>query len=219
MPEHDPPIEPLHRLDPTEPEEEALGALQRIDPDPEDASEASTQPETSPTPRAARRPGDGVAAAIGLATLLSLSSIGAIGGLVAVSSGTLAPDASGAPVTQLETTAPLPIIRLEETDPVERKDRREPVEPAVEEPIATVAAVAEVPSDPGGNKERDEPGPAGRRSRRPAIGAWCDATPGTSCDATPTGTPGTIVETEGYVQTADEDDDHERPSRGRRAHG
>lgn len=191
MADQDPPVGPLHRLDPSEPDEILdLGRLEQLDPE----AVSADPPAVGPS---APRPRDGLALAIALAVLLSLSSIAAIGGLVAISVRTLDPAPDQVVTLPIESAAPGPTIRVIEAagaaDPREGSASREkeeaaPAEQPSEEAVAPPPAPAAPPPAPSGGgeaaDERDGRGDKGGSRRGPwgIGGAWCDATPGGTCD-------------------------------------
>ena len=214
MTDQDPPIERLHRLDPAEPDEQDLGRLKRIDPEADDApvgTASADAPSRAPS-RTGRRVREGVTTAIALAALLSLSSIAAIGGLVAVSMRTIVPAGPRA-VAAIEAGVPVTTIRVGETAEGPQKEERErperqaePQAPSDDFVVAPAPAPAPAPSqgggDGGGKTDNDGQlaGPTG------VGGAWCDAREGGSCDAVVGGgvlQPAT--EGEGYVGSEDDD--------------
>ena len=216
MTDQDPPIEPLKRLDPTEPDEQGLGRLERLDPEAEEAGEvASASGAIEGAPKNGSRLRNGLTAAVTLATLLSLSSIAAIGGLVAISMRSVDPDGIGA-VAPVEAGAPLATIRVGESAQGAAEPERDPSPPPGD---ADDSVVEFTPVDPppavgdgtlGGNGGDEGQGGQGSGSgggSKGAGGAWCDARAGSACDATAGGSvlvPGT-PEGEGYV--GDEDDE------------
>jgi hypothetical protein len=131
---------------------------------------------------------------VALAVLLSLSSIAAIGGLVAISVGRLDPAPDGVVTTPIETAAAAPPIRVVAPGPDSREDsapREEAAsadEPPPPEPVAPPPAPAAPPTAPSGGEEaadeRNGGGGGKGGGRRPwgLGGAWCDAEAGGSCD-------------------------------------
>ena len=191
MADQDPPIGPLQRLDPSEPDQaQEMGRLEPVDPEAEEgaASEAEAPAPTGTSSRA----GDSLGLAIALAVLLSLSSIAAIGGLVAISSQTVASSPDSAITEPIATAAAGPTIRVvpppeeepEQTDPVAAGESAAAAA-AAPPPPPPVVAPPPSPSEESGSAGGDGNGKGGGRGgiRRPGIeGAWCDATAGTACD-------------------------------------
>lgn len=189
MADQDPPVGPLHRLDPTEPDEaQDLGQLEPLDPGAVEAPRA-TPPAAPPAPRAR----DGLGLAVALALLLSLSSIAAIGGLVAISVRSLAPAPQSAIISPIDSAIGGPTIRVIESASGPDEARQDPRESrrGGGAPLQGVAAPAPAPAvapppapGGGGNPTDDEPtaGKGGGRRSFGIGGAWCDAAPGTACD-------------------------------------
>jgi len=228
--DQDPPIERLRRLDPTEPDERGLGRLERVDPEAEDSASptAAASPGAAPT-KARSRLRDGLTTAVTLATLLSLSSIAAIGGLVAVSMRS-APPGGIETVAPMDAEAPLTTIRVGESaqgapeEPEEPEGDRPAPPPQEDDFVVEFTPVA--PPSPvndgggtgggkgGGDGNGEGAGSAG--GGKGAGGAWCDAREGDTCDAT---APGSVLgpATEGYVGEEEdevEDDDPEDDVQG-----
>lgn len=201
-----PDFEPLRRVDPSEPDEpEEIGRLEPLDPDADEAPAGSAAalalPETS---AATTRPRDGLALAVGLAVLLSLSSIAGIAGLVAISSRSLEP-ALGLAVPPIEAGVPGPTIRVTEA----AQGPEAPGETASEAagPLGAssgqAVAPATVPSQSGGGgagagdgdgqggggqggggQGGGQGGGGGSVVGTGAGGGSCDAGSGGACDAT-----------------------------------
>ena len=225
MTDQDPPIEPLRRLDPAEPDEQGLGRLERLDPEAEDGPKAAAATATGAVPpKAGSRLRDGLTAAVTLAALLSLSSIAAIGGLVAVSMRS-APRGEIGAVAPMEAGVPLPTIRVGESaqgaPEKSDRDRPDPV-PQDDDSAEEFTPVAPSPVDEGGDSGGgngggggDQEGAGSGGGEQGAGGAWCDARAGGACDATTPGSvlgPGTEPE-DGYVgeeeDEVDDDDDED----------
>ncbi len=224
MPDQDPPIEPLRRMDPAEPDEQGLGRLERLDPDADESPAARSA--AGPPAKPSSRLRDGLSAAITLAVLLSLSSIAAIGGLVAISMGTAVPAGPGA-VGSVETGVPITTIRvgesaqgLEEEQEPDRADA-DPQAPADDvvvpaPPPAPQPPVSEAGGEGAGGGGNDKGnGGGGHGGKKGYGGGWCDARAGGACDAVAGGSvlqPATEPEGDGFVPSDDdepEDDDHD----------
>ncbi|MGH2691473.1 MAG: hypothetical protein ACRDHM_03120 [Actinomycetota bacterium] len=191
MADQDPPVGPLHRLDPSEPDEaQELGRLEPLDPEMvETTAEAPGHARLAGSPR----PRDGLALAVALAVLLSLSSIAAIGGLVAISVRSLEPAPEAAITAPIESAASGRTIRVIESaagpessrGAGSQRDTRPAGEQSTEEAVAPppAPAVAPPPAPSGGGKSDEEPeGGRGGGRRWGVGGAWCDAAPGAACD-------------------------------------
>jgi hypothetical protein len=177
-----------------EPQEE-IGRLERIDPENGDSVGA---PPASGVANGPRGPRDGLTVAIALAVLLSLTSIVAIGGLVAISMQTVTPGESTT-LAPVDSSAPGPTIRVgevaqgaDERKSGERKGDGRPTS-AVEEP-PSASGVPSPASDGGGTGtgggkggNGDSTGGGGKGGATGPGGAWCDARQGGSCDAVPGG--------------------------------
>ena len=222
MADQDPPVGPLRRLDPSEPDEtQDLGRLEPLDPQADELGAEPTEavapvaPVTTEAAPQGPRLRDGLAPAIALAILLSLSSMAAIGGLVAISVSGL-DQSSEVPVTApIESAAPGPTIRVvqpadEETPRGREAPRRsvgESASPADQPSSPPAPAPAPAPAPGGsqddgkGDKAGDKDGDAGRIRAPKRLPGWCDASPGTSCDIAPrTGS----VDLTGFVRTEDD---------------
>ena len=235
MADQDPPLEPLRRIDPAEPDEIVeLGRLEPLDPEAEEQPSAE-KPTRSP---GSQRPRDGVAVAVALALLLSLSSIAAIGGLVAISVGGMdeAPAVNVAVPIDSEVAGP-PITVIEEAQgPTEgagsgtSDGRSRPGSDAAPAPAAppqpVVAPPPTAPPAPegegeGGADERadlDKDKGTGKIRGPSRIPGWCDAAPGTYCDITPRSSAelvGFLPDEELSLEDADSDED-DSDSRGGR---
>lgn len=239
MTDQDPPIEPLRRLDPAEPDEGDLGRLERLDPEAEDnGSEGPSGGSAPPPPKAGSRVRDGLTAAVTLAALLSLSSIAAIGGLVAVSMRSVAPGGIER-VAPVDAGAPLTTIRIGESaqGASEEPERDRPETPdRTDDSVVEFTPVVAPPApdgaagggNGGGNSGGDGTEGKGTGGGPKGVGgAWCDTREGSACDATTGGTvlgPTTAVEGEGYVGGEDDaydddDDDDGDDSSGGSSHG
>jgi hypothetical protein len=226
--DQDPPIEPLRRLDPAEPDEHGVGRLERLDPEAEgSASAAAAAAPEATAPKARSRLRDGLTAAITLATLLSLSSIAAIGGLVAVSMRS-APPGGIETVAPMDAEPPLTTIRVGESaqgapeEPGEPDPARPSAPPQEDDSVVEFTPVA--PPSPvnegggtggggngGGNGDGKGAGSAG--GGKGAGGAWCDARVGDACDATAPGSVlGPAAEPEdGYIGGEEDDVEDDDP--------
>ncbi|MGH2712024.1 MAG: hypothetical protein ACRDH9_12585 [Actinomycetota bacterium] len=183
-------------------------------------------PVATPVPAPAGTPsrsGDGLALTVALAVLLSLSSIAAIGGLVAISAQTIAPPSGTAITEPIESAASGTTIQ---------------VVPAVEEPRETNAAsggdsagapapvsttpqpaVAPPPApsgaDEGKGEEGNGGGGGGPRHSWTVEGAWCDAAIGSACDVAVGGhqpkadSGSTSVDATGFIPDDGDDLDEE----------
>ena len=222
MPDQDRPIEPLHRLDPSEPDDQEVGRLERLDPDADEA--AGTGPAGTmkrPPSRSASGVRGGVSAAVTLAVLLSISSIAAIGGLVAVSMRTVAPP-GGPAVAPVDAEIPVATIRVgESAQGPEKQDEKRPQTQSEGEPDVALVAPAPAPAPPtppdddeGRAKTDTEERPSGPKS---VGGAWCDAPQGGSCDAVAGGTvlqPVSQGQGDGRVAIAEDDVEEKDPGSG-----
>jgi hypothetical protein len=188
--DQDPPGGPLHRLDPSEPDEILdLGRLEQLHPE---AAPREQPAIAAPAPR----PGDGLALAVALAVLLSLSSIAAIGGLVAISARTLDPAADQVVTSPIETAAPGPTIRVVEAasgpssgEGSASEEEAAPEEEPPQEAVAPPPAPAPAPPAPSGGSEAAHERAGGHGGKRGSPrspvrigGAWCDAAVGGTCD-------------------------------------
>ena len=221
MTDQDPPIEPLRRMDPTEPDEQGLGHLERLDPEAEDSVRAGPAGAAPGAPPKASRLRDGVTAAVTLAALLSLSSIAAIGGLVAVSMRSVAP-AGIESVAPVDAGAPLTTIRVGESaqGAPEEPDRDRPnVRPQDDDSVVEFTPVLPPPDNEGGGTgggngggDGNEGGAGSAGGDKGSGGAWCDARVGAACDAGTGGAvlgPATEVEGEGYVGGEDDEPEYD----------
>jgi len=187
--DQDPPGGLLRRLDPSEPDEtQELGRLEPLDP------EAARAPgDERGAPGVAPRSGRDLAPAVALAVLLALSSIAAIGGLVAVSVHTLPEGSTEPPAAPMETSSSGAVVRVDvprERERPERKAGRTGPQPA---PAAVVAQPAPQPAEPSMSESVRRLGPR-RDGRRQAIGA--QGLPSMVVEAPPGQTCGFVVESE-----------------------
>lgn len=231
MADQDPPIEPLRRLDPAEPDEQGLGRLERLDPEEEETAKSSVV-TAAPPPTTGSRIRDGLSAAITLAVLMSLSSIAAIGGLVAISMQSAAPAGPGA-LGSVETGMPVTTIRVGESaqgleeEPADDRGNRRPGSngEAVVPAPAPAPVPAPAPPAPGNGEGKTDGGGKGKGGGSKGDGAaWCDARVGSACDAVAGGSVLQPSEPEGegfvpsdddeYVGDDDADDDDDDVSTG-----
>lgn len=208
MTDQDPQFGPLRRLDPAESEEQDVGRLEPMDPEADEASEpeATAVPVAAP-PAPPGRLRDGLAVAVALAVLLSLSSIAAIGGLVAISMSPSVAPAGPASIAPVESASAPVVIRVGEN--AQGREEPEPKESPAEEPgqVAIPQPVAPQPVAPdnaggGGDGQGGGTGGNGGGKSTDVEGAWCDARPGSACDATVGGgvlAPGADYEGDGYI--------------------
>lgn len=248
MADQDPPVGPLRRLDPAQPDEILdLGRLERLEPEAEEAAPATAPAQQSTGPERGTRPRNGLALAIAIAVLLSLSSIAAIGGLVAISVQGLDPAPAPVISAPIDAAASGPTIRVidsaagpespEGSSPAGSADEEAPEEAVA--PPAPAPASAPLPP-PSTEREKKDGKADGKKARRPyrgSDGAWCDASAGTTCDvvvggpaprsstdgsdgqATVDGTGFLRTDEEGEVLDDDLDDDMDDGSHGSSSHG
>jgi hypothetical protein len=169
---------------------------------------------------------------VALAVLLSLSSIAAIGGLVAISMQTVAPATGSTAVAPVESNGPIATIHVGEAAQGPEEPRAKRAEPAASETTAsTPSPVGASGGDSGGSgnigagtganggKGGKEGGNGHGGGRSGTYGAWCDARQGSSCDAVAGGVlqpseasdvelGGIAYEGDGYMATDDDLDDH-----------
>lgn len=216
MSDHDPPFEPLRPLDPMAPDpQEDVGRLEPIDPEADDAASVPAPSAATPAAPVGAAPspghGNGLAVAVALAVLLSLSSIAAIGGLVAISMQTVAPAVGSTAVAPVESGGPVATIHVGEAaqGPRESRDEGDRSAPSADSPEAPTASPVPASGSPGSGIGGGTDGigkgdghRGGGKGARGAEGAWCDARQGSSCDAVVGGM--LQPEGDGYVPTDEE---------------
>ena len=240
MSDQDPQFGPLRRLDPAESDEQDVGRLEPIDPDAEETSEAAaaatpvSRAEASPPTRRLR---DGLAVAVALAVLLSLSSIAAIGGLVAISMSPSEAPVGPTSIAPVESASAPVVIHVGEN--AQGPETPAPRERPSPEPAPAPVAVAPQPTAPpdlgdagGGDHGGKGGGNGGHGGGKTSSvqGAWCDTRQGSACDATVGGGTGLLEpvvsdQGNGYIPSEepvpddpDDDDDSHSPSKGHSKH-